>query len=96
MVSALIAVALLTSRQEFTGANLVVNSTLAQDWNGWSSIWTREDGAAKAGIVSGRSDGKKSILVTSRGATVVTDFVCLGREYTIRSPEQERCRSSRR
>jgi hypothetical protein len=68
MVSVLIAAALLASAQEFQGANLVVNSGFVRDWDGWSPIWTREEGSAKASLVPGRSDGKRAILVTSTGS----------------------------
>jgi len=67
MVSTLIAVALLTARQGFQGTNLVVNGSFHQDWEGWTSVWSRDEGAAKATLVEGRSGSRRAALIKHTG-----------------------------
>jgi hypothetical protein len=64
MVSALIAFGLLALQ---TSPNLVANSSLERGLEGWSPVWARTEGAAKAEIVPGRIAGEQAILVTHRG-----------------------------
>ena len=65
MVSTLIALCLLCANQNISSPNLVANPDLAQDWQGWSPIWSRTEAAATAKIASGRRTDSRCIVVHS-------------------------------
>ncbi len=54
---------LIVSCQATPGVNLVVNSNLAREWEGWGPAWSRKEGAAKAVISPGRSSKGSCIVV---------------------------------
>ena len=68
MVSALIAFAVLAVRQGLSGPNLVVNSNLVRDWEGWTEIWCREESAGQASIVAGRTERSRAVFVKYTGS----------------------------
>src|ERR1022692_5086607 len=67
MVSVLFAVAFASFSQATVGPNLLTNPGLARQWDGWTGVWSRDEGAAVASIVSGEKADSHAIYVKHTG-----------------------------